>query len=324
MKEKAIIEEEKIKVAKLAEIEKEKMKEEIQMMLEEERVKAKEEKEALRAQMMSQASEIEERERTKLEEERVKAREEKEALRAQMMSQASEIEERERTKLEEERVKAREEKEALRAQMMSQASEIEERERTKLEEERVKAREEKEALRAQMMSQASESEEQRVKASLEMERILDDLRIQVTQLHFERNMASVCDFPSTFLRHVEDVSSTEVRVVYSSTPHRGISNSPKWRSNNDVSRIRCDIESSSVAGDWTNRISLESSPGVSEMEDTEPLTPLYSHTPLEFSPRNQLIGDNSRNQSPGSRSITGASNNFSDLDTNGDRCSYER
>ena len=193
-----------------------------------------------------------------------------------------------------------------------------------LDEERVKAKEEKEALRAQMMSQASESEEQRVKASLEMERILDDLRIQVTQLHFERNMASVCDFPSTFLRHVEDVSSSEVRVVYSSTPHRGISNSPKWRSNNDVSRIRCDIESSSVAGDWTNRISLESSPGVSEMEDTEPLTPLYSHTLLEFSPRNQLIGDNSRNQSPGSRSITGASNNFSDLDTNGDRCSYER
>ena len=258
MKEKAIIEEEKIKVAKLAEIEKEKMKEEIQMMLEEERVKAKEEKEALRAQMMSQASESEERERTKLEEERVKAREEKEAL------------------------------------------------------------------QAQMMSQASESEEQRAKTSLEMERILDDLRIQVTQLHFERNMASVCDFPSTFLRHVEDVSSSEVRVVYSSTPHRGISNSPKWRSNNDVSRIRCDIESSSVAGDWTNRISLESSPGVSEMEDTEPLTPLYSHTLLEFSPRNQLIGDNSRNQSPGSRSITGASNNFSDLDTNGDRCSYER
>ena len=291
MKEKAIIEEEKIKVAKLAEIEKEKMKEEIQMILEEERVKA---------------------------------REEKEALRAQMMSQASEIEERERTKLEEERVKAREEKEALRAQMMSQASESEERERTKLEEERVKAREEKEALQAQMMSQASESEEQRAKTSLEMERILDDLRIQVTQLHFERNMASVCDFPSTFLRHVEDVSSSEVRVVYSSTPHRGISNSPKWRSNNDVSRIRCDIESSSVAGDWTNRISLESSPGVSEMEDTEPLTPLYSHTLLEFSPRNQLIGDNSRNQSPGSRSITGASNNFSDLDTNGDRCSYER
>ena len=59
------------------ELEKAKIKEEVLLMLEEERMKAKIEQDALRAQMMCQAAESEERERMIHEEERMKAKDRK-------------------------------------------------------------------------------------------------------------------------------------------------------------------------------------------------------------------------------------------------------
>ena len=300
LNDKHIAEEESKRIANLLEVEKAKIKEEVLLMLEEERLKAKIEQDALRAQMMCQVAESEERERMIHEEERMKAKIEQDALRAQMMCQVAESEERER--------------------MIH-------------EEERMKAKIEQDALREQMMCQVAQKEAEKIEAGKEVNRILDDLRTQVSQLHLERNMTHISGVSATIYGDFDEIPDSDSPEEFDSTPHLEISDNTEQTCNTGVREMHSGIDhvadgdgdgDGDGEGDWVNRTSNQSISEVSVIEDTKPLVPLYSESPPRHSTRNQhLIGDSSE-LTPRFGSLIEASSNYSDLGTSEDRRTYDR
>ena len=230
--------------------------------------------------------------------------------------------------LEEERTKAKIEQDALRAQMMCQAAESEERERMIHEEERMKAKIEQDALRAQMMCQVAQTEAEKVKAGEEADRILDDLRTQVSQLHFERNMTNVSVVSATIYGDIDEIPESDSPETDDPAPRNGISSSERIR-NIEIqemnSGIDCDADGDGDGdGDWVNRTLLQSISEVSVIEDTKPFVPLYSESPPRHSTRHKFFTESSPDLTPRFGSLIEASSNYSDLGTSEDRRTYDR
>ena len=235
--------------------------------------------------------------------------------------------------LEEERLKAKIEQDALRAQMMCQVAESEERERMIHEEERMKAKIEQDALREQMMCQVAQKEAEKIEAGKEVNRILDDLRTQVSQLHLERNMTHISGVSATIYGDFDEIPDSDSPEEFDSTPHLEISDNTEQTCNTGVREMHSGIDhvadgdgdgDGDGEGDWVNRTSNQSISEVSVIEDTKPLVPLYSESPPRHSTRNQhLIGDSSE-LTPRFGSLIEASSNYSDLGTSEDRRTYDR
>ena len=230
--------------------------------------------------------------------------------------------------LEEERMKAKIEQDALRAQMMCQAAESEERERMIHEEERMKAKIEQDALRAQMMCQVAQTEAEKVKAGEEADRILDDLRTQVTQLHFERSMTNVSVVSTTIYGDVDEIPESDSPETDDPTPCNGISSTERT-CNIEMQEINfgidCDADGDGDGdGNWVNRTLLQSVSEVSVIEDSKPFVPLYSESPPRHSTRHKFFTESSPDLTPRFGSLIEASSNYSDLGTSEDRRTYDR